>query len=201
MPHGVTGLIEVPMGTSLRTVIEVYGGGMKVGKQFKLAQTGGASGSILDTSFLDVPVDFAELAARGGGLGSGALLICGGDTCVVDLAHVLERFFATESCGKCVPCRIGTTRAMEILAQLADARATMEDLAQLERIAQNMQIASFCGLGQAAAVPILTGLRVFRDEFVAHAEHKCPTSVCAMRGEHVVELKHRRGQKESAVAA
>lgn len=185
----VTGLIEAPMGTSLRTVIEVYGGGMKPGKGFKLAQIGGASGSILDASFLDVPMDFAELASRGGGLGSGALLVCGDDTCVVDLAFVLLRFFAAESCGKCVPCRIGTTRAKEILEQLADARATMDDLMQLERIATNMQIASFCGLGQAAAVPILTGLRFFRDEFVAHAqEKKCPVGVCAMRGEPVAAM-------------
>jgi NADP-reducing hydrogenase subunit HndC len=198
----VTGLIEVPMGTSLRTVIEVYGGGMKSGKGFKLAQTGGASGSILDASFLDVPMDFAELASRGGGLGSGALLICGEDTCIVDFVHVLLRFFAAESCGKCVPCRIGTTRAKEILEQLADARATMDDLTQLERIATHMQLASFCGLGQAAAVPVLTGLRFFRDEFVAHAqERKCPTGVCAMRGEPVVATTGKRKRKELAIAA
>ncbi len=183
----VTGLIEVPMGTRLHTVIELYGGGMKQGKKFKLAQTGGASGSILDASFLDVPMDFAELAARGGGLGSGALLICAEDTCVVDLARVLVRFFVTESCGKCVPCRIGTTRAKEILDRLVDARATMDDLDQLERIARNMQVASFCGLGQAAAVPILTGLRFFRDEFIAHAyDKKCPTGVCPMHGESTI---------------
>jgi NADP-reducing hydrogenase subunit HndC len=188
----VTGLIEVPMGTTLRTVIQVYGGGMKRGKAFKLAQTGGTAGAIIDASFLDVPMDFAELAARGAGLGSGALLICGDDTCVVDLAHVLLRFFANESCGKCVPCRLGTTRAMEILARLQDARATIDDIAQLERIATQMQIASFCGLGQAAAVPILTGLRFFRDEFVAHADaRKCAMNVCAMRGEPVA-LKARR---------
>ncbi|MBM3130883.1 MAG: NADP oxidoreductase [Chloroflexi bacterium] len=188
----VTGLIEVPMGTSLRTVIEVYGGGIKPGKRFKLAQTGGTAGAIIDASFLDVPMDFAELAARGAGLGSGALLICGDDTCVVDLAFVLLRFFANESCGKCVPCRLGTTRALEILARLKDARATMDDLAQLERIATQMQIASFCGLGQAAAVPILTGLRFFRDEFVAHADaRKCAVNVCAMRGEPVI-VKTRR---------
>lgn len=180
----VTGLIEVPMGTTLRTVVEVYGGGMKGGKKFKLAQTGGTSGAIIDASFLDVPMDYAELAARGAGLGSGALLICGDDTCVVDLAHVLMRFFARESCGKCVPCRIGTTRAMEILERLKDARANVDDLAQLERIATQMQLASFCGLGQAAAVPILTGLRFFRDEFLAHADaRRCLVGICAMRGE------------------
>lgn len=180
----VTGLIEVPMGTTLRTVIEVYGGGMKAGKKFKLAQTGGTSGAIIDASFLDVPMDYAELAARGAGLGSGALLICGDDTCVVDLAHVLMRFCARESRGKCVPCRIGTTRAMEILERLKDARASVDDLAQLERIATQMQVASFCGLGQAAAVPILTGLRFFRDEFIAHADaRKCAVGVCTMRGE------------------
>lgn len=196
----VTGLIEVPMGTTLRTVIEVYGGGMKQGKPFKLAQTGGSAGAIIDASFLDVPMDFAELAARGGGLGSGALLIAGPDTCVVDLAHVLLRFFASESCGKCVPCRIGTTRAKEILARLADARATLDDIHQLERIANNMQAAAFCGLGQAAAVPILTGLRFFRNEFVAHAEQHCLAGVCPMRGEPPA-AKRRFGRKELATAA
>ncbi len=186
----VTGLIEVPMGTTLRTVIEVYGGGMKRGKRFKLAQTGGTAGAIIDASFLDVPMDYAELAARGAGLGSGALLICGDDTCVVDLAFVLLRFFARESCGKCVPCRIGTVRAMEILERLKDARADVDDLAQLERIATQMQLASFCGLGQAAAVPILTGLRFFRDEFLAHADaRRCAVGVCAMRGESVARAR------------
>jgi NADP-reducing hydrogenase subunit HndC len=189
----VTGLIEVPMGTALRTVIEVYGGGMKAGKQFKLAQLGGTSGAIIDSTFLDVPMDISELASRGAGLGSGALLICGDTTCVVDLAHVLMRFFAAESCGKCVPCRIGTTRAMEILEQLQDACATADNLAQLERIATNMQLASFCGLGQAAAVPILTGLRFFRNEFAAHAEKICPTGICAMRGEPIEETREYAG--------
>jgi NADP-reducing hydrogenase subunit HndC len=193
----VTGLIEVPMGTTLRTVIEVYGGGMKRGKRFKLAQTGGTAGAIIDASFLDVPMDYAELAARGAGLGSGALLICGDETCVVDLAFVLLRFFARESCGKCVPCRIGTVRALEILERLKDARADVDDLAQLERIATQMQLASFCGLGQAAAVPILTGLRFFRDEFMAHADaRRCAVGVCAMRGESVT-----RAQRALPVAA
>ncbi len=190
----VTGLIEVPMGTTLRTVIEVYGGGMKSSKRFKLAQLGGTSGAIIDASFLDVPMDISELAARGAGLGSGALLICGNDTCVVDLAFVLLRFFAAESCGKCVPCRIGTTRAMEILECLKDARATMDDVKQLERIATNLQRTSFCGLGQAAAVPILTGLRFFRDEFAAHAEKHCPVGVCAMRGEPSAESHARHDE-------
>jgi len=186
----VTGLIEVPMGTTLRMVIEVYGGGMKRGKRFKLAQTGGTAGAIIDASFLDVPMDYAELAARGAGLGSGALLICGDDTCVVDLAFVLLRFFARESCGKCVPCRIGTVRAMEILERLKDARADVDDLAQLERIATQMQLASFCGLGQAAAVPLLTGLRFFRDEFLAHADaRRCAVGVCAMRGESAARAR------------
>ena len=189
----VTGLIEVPMGTTLRTVIQVYGGGMKAGKQFKLAQLGGTSGAIIDASFLDVPMDISELASRGAGLGSGALLICGDTTCVVDLAHVLMRFFAAESCGKCVPCRIGTMRAMEILERLQDACATADDLGQLERIATNMQLVSFCGLGQAAAVPILTGLRFFRSEFAAHAEKICPTGVCAMDGELIEKAREYAG--------
>jgi NADH:ubiquinone oxidoreductase subunit F (NADH-binding) len=119
----------------------------------------------------------------------------------VDLAYVLLRFFAAESCGKCVPCRIGTTRALEILERLADGCAGMDDLEQLERIARNMQLAAFCGLGQAAAVPILTGLRFFRDEFAAHAQSKnCPAHVCRMRGELKVE-KRRFGIKGLPVAA
>jgi len=196
----VTGLIEVPMGTTLRTVIQGYGGGMKTGKHFKLAQVGGTSGALIDASFLDVPMDIAELAARGAGLGSGALLICGDDTCVVDLAFVLLRFFAHESCGKCVPCRLGTTRAMEILENLKDGHATCDDVKQLERIATNIQLASFCGLGQAAAVPILTGLRFFRDEFMAHAAGHCPVGVCPMHGKPN-ELTIRPPQNEMPMAA
>lgn len=177
----ITGLVETPMGTTLREIVEVYGGGMKGGKAFKCAQTGGTSGSIIPASMLDVPMDFASMAEQGASLGSGALLICGDDTCIVDLMFVLLRFFKAESCGKCVPCRLGTTRIVEILEQLRHGQARAEDLAQLEQLALSMQTLSFCGLGQAAAVPILTGLRHFKDEIEAHLHQQCPAGVCQFK--------------------
>lgn len=175
-----TGLIEMPMGVTLREVIEIYGGGMKEGKTFKCAQTGGSSGSIIPPDFLDTPMDFASMAEKGGGLGSGALLICGEDTCIVDLASVLLRFFKTESCGKCTPCRMGTTRLLETFDRLRVGQGKPKDLAVMESVAQNMFKTSFCGLGQAAPTPVLTALRFFHDEIAAHLEGYCPTGVCAM---------------------
>lgn len=173
-----TGLIEMPMGVTLREVIEIYGGGMKEGKTFKCAQTGGASGSIIPPDFLDTPMDFAAMAEKGAGLGSGALLICSEDTCIVDLAFVLLRFFKTESCGKCTPCRVGTTRLLETFDRLRVGKGKAEDLVMLEGVAQNMFTASFCGLGQAAPTPILTALRYFREEIAAHLNGECPAGVC-----------------------
>ncbi|MBN1250387.1 MAG: NADH-quinone oxidoreductase subunit NuoF [Anaerolineae bacterium] len=161
----VTGLVETPMGTTLREIIEIYGGGMKGGKAFKAAQTGGSSGTIIPADFLDVPMDFASMRERGAGLGSGALLVCDEDTDIIDLAYVLVRFFKNESCGKCTPCRVGTAQMLEALERLRQGRAKRADLERLEEIANYVEAASFCGLGQAAPVPILTGLRYFRDEF------------------------------------
>ena len=162
-----TGLIETPMGTTLREVIDIYGGGMKNGKAFKCAQTGGSSGTIIPSDFLDVPMDFASMAEKGAGLGSGALLIADEDTDIVDLAYVLVRFFKTESCGKCTPCRVGTRQMLEALLRLKGGYAKKADLDRLEEIANYVRTASFCGLGQAAPVPILTGLQYFREEFEA----------------------------------
>ncbi len=178
----ITGLIEVPMGITLREVIEVYGGGMKDGKAFKCAQTGGAAGSIIPPALLDVPMDYASMQQNGASLGSGALMICAEDKCIVDLAYVLMRFFVTESCGKCVPCRVGTTRMLEILERLRHGEGTMEDLNDLERMAPEIIATSFCGLGQGAPVSIITALRHFRAEFEAHVAGTCPTGVCPMRG-------------------
>lgn len=161
----ITGLVEAPMGTTLREIIDIYGGGMKDGKAFKAAQTGGSSGTIIPAAFLDVPMDFASMREKGAGLGSGALLICDEDTDIVDLAYVLVRFFKTESCGKCTPCRVGNAQMLEALDRLRKGMARRADLARLEEIANYVQQASFCGLGQAAPVPILTGLQYFRDEF------------------------------------
>lgn len=174
----ITGLVETPMGTTLREIINIYGGGMKDGKAFKCAQTGGASGSIIPPELLDVPMDFASMAESGAALGSGALLIAGEDTCIVDLAYVLLRFFKAESCGKCTPCRIGTAQMLEALERLRMGYGTQVDLDRLEEIAHYTKEASFCGLGQAAPVPIITGLRYFREEFEAHTRGECPTGVC-----------------------
>jgi NADP-reducing hydrogenase subunit HndC len=183
----ITGLVEAPMGTTLREIIDIYGGGMRDGKGFKCAQTGGASGSFIPPEMLDVPMDFASMAEQDASLGSGALLICGDDTCIVDLAYVLERFFHSESCGKCVPCRVGTAQMLESLERLRKGYGTQGDLDRLEEAARYAQQASFCGLGQAAPVPILTGLRYFRDEFEAHVQGECPTGVCSMDGVVVIK--------------
>jgi NADP-reducing hydrogenase subunit HndC len=164
----ITGLVEAPMGTTLREIIEIYGGGMKDGRAFKCAQTGGSSGSIIPADMLDVPMDFASMAEKGAALGSGALLVCDEDTSIVELAYVLVRFFKTESCGKCTPCRVGTSQMLESLERLRKGYANRADLERLEEIAGYVQQASFCGLGQAAPVPIITGLRYFREEFEAH---------------------------------
>jgi NADP-reducing hydrogenase subunit HndC len=177
-----TGLIETPMGTTMREVIEVYGGGMKDGKEFKCAQTGGASGSIIPPEMLDVPMDFGSMLDKGAALGSGALLICDEDTCIVDLAYVLLRFFKSESCGKCTPCRVGTAQMLESLDRLRKGFGKRADLDRLEEAANLARATSFCGLGQAAPVPIITGLRYFRDEFEAHLRGECPTGQCSMEG-------------------
>ena len=161
------GIVEAPMGTTLREIIDIYSGGMKDGKAFKCAQTGGSSGSIIPADFLDVPMDFATMREEGAGLGSGALLICDEDTDVVDLAYVLVRFFKTESCGKCTPCRVGNAQMLEALDRLCKGTAQQADLDRLGKIASYVQQASFCGLGQAAPVPILTGLKYFYEEFQA----------------------------------
>ncbi len=163
----VTGLVEAPMGTTLREIVDIYGGGIRDGKAFKVAQTGGSSGTIIPAEFLDVPMDYATMREKGAGLGSGALLICDEDTDVVDLAYVLVRFFANESCGKCTPCRVGTMQMLDALERLRKGMARRRDLDRLEEIANYVESSSFCGLGQAAPVPIITGLRYFRDEFEA----------------------------------
>ncbi|MCD4738419.1 MAG: NADH-quinone oxidoreductase subunit NuoF, partial [Anaerolineae bacterium] len=178
----VTGLIEVPMGITLREVLDIYSGGMKDGKTFKCAQTGGASGSFIPPEMLDVPLDYKSMQEQGASLGSGALLICAEDTCMVDLAYVLMRFFQAECCGKCTPCRIGTTRMLETLERIRQGEGTAKELLALEEIATQIQELSFCGLGQAAAVPIITGLRYFREEFEAHLAGHCPAGVCTLEG-------------------
>lgn len=178
----VTGLIEVPMGITLREVISIYARGMKSGGQFKLAQTGGSSGSVIPSSLQDTPMDYDSFARAGVALGSGALLICNEDTCVVDLAKVLLNFFKRESCGKCNPCRIGSQRSYEILDAISEGRGTLEDLDDLIMLSENMTLLSNCGLGQTAGTPIKDILKYFRAEVEAHIRLKvCPAGVCKMK--------------------
>jgi NADH:ubiquinone oxidoreductase subunit F (NADH-binding) len=179
----VTGLIEVPMGITLREVIAIYARGMKNDSTFKLAQTGGSSGSIIPASLQDTPMDFDSFSKAGVALGSGALLICNEDTCVVDLARVLLNFFSFESCGKCSPCRIGNQRAYQILTNISEGTGTMEDLENLQNISENLYQLSNCGLGQTAGTPIRDILNHFRAEVEAHVRLKvCPTGICSMSG-------------------
>jgi NADP-reducing hydrogenase subunit HndC len=182
----VTGLIEVPMGITLREVIAIYTQGMKNGKSFKLAQTGGSSGSIIPASLQDTPMDFDSFNKAGVALGSGALLICDEDTCVVDLAKVLLNFFRVESCGKCTPCRVGNQRAYEILTNISEGTGTQADIQDLIKLSDNLYQLSNCGLGQTAGAPIRDILNYFRAEVEAHIRLKvCPTGVCPMSGKRI----------------
>lgn len=179
----VTGLIEVPMGITLREVIAIYAKGMKYNAAFKLAQTGGSSGSIIPASLQDTPMDFDSFTKAGVSLGSGALLICNEDTCVVDLAKVLLNFFRKESCGKCNPCRIGNQRAYEILDGISEGTGSLKDLDDLQNLSENLYQLSNCGLGQTSGVPIRDTLKYFRAEVEAHIRLKvCPTGTCSMSG-------------------
>ena len=181
-----TGLIEVPMGITLREVIAIYGKGMPPGETLKLAQTGGSSGSIIPASLQDTPMDYESFANAGVSLGSGALLICDQDTCVVDLARVLVNFFQHESCGKCTPCRVGTPLVYKILTNIAEGTGKMSDLDQLLSLAQGLEQISNCGLGQTVATPVRDVLKHFRAEVEAHIKLKvCPAGVCAMSGRQV----------------
>ena len=179
----VTGLIEVPMGITLREVISIYAKGMKNGATFKLAQTGGSSGSIIPASLQDTPMDFDSFSKAGVSLGSGALLVCNEEVCVVDLAKVLLNFFRFESCGKCNPCRIGNQRSYEILSNISEGVGTMQDLKDLQMMADQLYNLSNCGLGQTSGSPLRDILAHFRAEVEAHIKLKvCPAGVCPMSG-------------------
>jgi NADH:ubiquinone oxidoreductase subunit F (NADH-binding) len=174
------------MGITLREVLAIYGKGMKTGSSFKLAQTGGSSGSIIPASLQDTPMDFDSFNKAGVALGSGALLICDEDTCVVDLAKVLMNFFRVESCGKCTPCRIGNQRAYEILDNISEGLGSLSDLDDLEKIGENLFLLSNCGLGQTSGTPIRDILQHFRAEVEAHIRLKvCPSGECSMSGQKV----------------
>ena len=174
-----TGLVEVPMGTTLREIVEEIGGGIPNGKKFKAAQTGGPSGGCIPAEHLDVPIDYVNLKKIGSMMGSGGLIIMDEDTCMVDIAKFFLEFTVDESCGKCTPCRIGTRRMLEILEKITKGQATMEDLDKLEELCYHLQSSSLCALGQTAPNPVLSTLRYFRDEYIAHiVDKKCPAGVC-----------------------
>ena len=177
------------MGITLREVISIYGKGMKNGKKLKLVQSGGSSGSIAPASLQDVPMDFDSFRNAGVSLGSGALLVCNEDTCVVDLARVILRFFRNESCGKCTPCRIGTLQLYEIVSRIAEGQGTLADLDSMARISAAMSEVSNCGLGQTAATALLDILKYFRAEVETHiVDHICPAGVCAAL-KHSLEMQ------------
>ena len=174
-----TGLVEIPMGTTLREIIEDIGGGIPNGKKFKAAQTGGPSGGCIPASLMDTPIDYDNLTAIGCMMGSGGLIVMDEDNCMVDIAKFFLDFTVDESCGKCTPCRIGTKRMRELLEKITDGKATLEDLDELENLAHYIKDNSLCGLGQTAPNPVLATLRFFKDEYIAHiVDKKCPAGVC-----------------------
>lgn len=174
-----TGLVEIPMGTTLRHIVEDIGGGIPNGKKFKAAQTGGPSGGCIPASLIDTPMDYDNLLAIGSMMGSGGLIVMDEDTCMVDIAKFFLEFTVDESCGKCTPCRIGTKRLLEILTKITNGNGTMEDIDKLEELCYYIKDNALCGLGQTAPNPVLSTLRYFRDEYEAHVKDKhCPAGVC-----------------------
>ena len=167
-----TGLVEVPMGTTLREIVEEIGGGIPNGKKFKAAQTGGPSGGCIPASLIDIPIDYDNLIAIGSMMGSGGLIVMDEDTCMVDIAKFFLEFTVDESCGKCTPCRIGTKRLLEMLDKITKGKGTMEDLDKMEELCYYIKDNSLCGLGQTAPNPVLSTLQYFRDEYVAHVVDK-----------------------------
>ena len=173
-----TGLVEIPMGTTLREIVFDIGGGVPNGKKFKAAQTGGPSGGCIPASQLDTPIDYESLIALGSMMGSGGLIVMDEDTCMVDLAKFFLEFTVDESCGKCPPCRIGTKRMLEILTRITEGKGVPEDIEKLETLARDIKAAALCGLGQTAPNPVLSTLRYIRDEYMAHViDKKCPAGV------------------------
>ncbi len=174
-----TGLVEVPMGTTLRDVIYEIGGGIPGGKAFKAAQTGGPSGGCIPAHLMDTPIDYDNLTAIGCMMGSGGLIVMDEDNCMVDIAKFFLDFTVDESCGKCTPCRVGTRRLLEILDKITSGKGTLEDIDKLEELCYYIKENSLCGLGQTAPNPVLSTLKFFRDEYIAHVvDKKCPAGVC-----------------------
>ncbi|MCT4607023.1 MAG: NADH-quinone oxidoreductase subunit NuoF [Marinisporobacter sp.] len=174
-----TGLLEIPMGTTLREVIYEIGGGIPNGKKFKAVQTGGPSGGCITADYLDTPIDYDNLIALGSMMGSGGMIVMDEDNCMVDIARFFLDFTVDESCGKCPPCRIGTKRMLELLDKITEGKGEMEDIDKLERLAANIKASALCGLGQTAPNPVLSTLKYFRHEYEAHVKDKtCPAGVC-----------------------
>lgn len=174
-----TGLVEIPMGTTLREIIEEIGGGIPNGKKFKAAQTGGPSGGCIPAELIDTPIDYDNLISIGCMMGSGGLIVMDEDTCMVDIAKFFLEFTVDESCGKCTPCRVGTKRLHEKLEKITSGNGTMQDLDELEQLCYYIKENSLCGLGQTAPNPVLSTLRFFKDEYIAHVrDKKCPAHVC-----------------------
>lgn len=189
-----TGLVEIPMGTPLREVIEEIGGGIPNGKKFKAAQTGGPSGGCIPAKLIDTPMDYDSLIEIGSMMGSGGLIVMDEDNCMVDIAKFFLEFTVDESCGKCTPCRIGTKRLYEILDKITKGQGTLEDIDKLEELCYHIKENSLCGLGQTAPNPVLSTLRYFRDEYIAHVvDKKCPAGVCKALLSYSIEADKCKG--------
>ncbi|WP_286732688.1 NADH-quinone oxidoreductase subunit NuoF [Intestinimonas sp. UBA1698] len=183
-----TGLVEIPMGTPLRTVIEEIGGGCPNGKKFKAAQTGGPSGGCIPANLIDTPMDYDSLGAIGSMMGSGGLIVMDEDNCMVDIAKFFLEFIIDESCGKCSPCRIGTKRLYDLLTKITEGKGTLEDLTTIEELCNHIKASALCGLGQTAPNPVLSTLHHFRDEYIAHVvEKRCPAGVCKSLVHYVID--------------
>ena len=182
------GLVEVPMGTTLREIVEEIGGGIPNGKKFKAAQTGGPSGGCIPACHIDTPIDYDNLLALGSMMGSGGMIILDEDSCMVDIAKFYLEFTVDESCGKCTPCRIGTRRLLQFLEKITSGHGELEDLEKIEELANHMKTASLCALGQSAPNPVLSTMKYFRDEYIAHVEDKtCPAGVCKSLISYVID--------------
>ena len=183
-----TGLVEVPMGTTLREVVEEIGGGVPGGHTFKAAQTGGPSGGCIPASLIDTPIDYESLSAIGSMMGSGGLIVMDEDNCMVDIAKFFLEFIIDESCGKCSPCRIGTKRLYDLLTKITEGKGTLEDLTTIEELCNHIKASALCGLGQTAPNPVLSTLHHFRDEYIAHVvEKRCPAGVCKALIQYIVD--------------
>lgn len=189
-----TGLVEVPMGTTLREIVEEIGGGVPDGHTFKAAQTGGPSGGCIPASEFDIPIDYDNLLSIGAMMGSGGLIVMDDTTCMVDIAKFFLEFTVDESCGKCTPCRIGTRRLLETLEKITSGNGTMEDIDRLEELCYYLKENSLCALGQTAPNPVLSTLHYFRDEYIAHVtEHRCPAGACKALTNYYIESDKCRG--------